>query len=143
MFPVFASFLPPTHIHLYLPTLLALSRAFNSTIIDERILELAGDLSEEHVSGAAGPAGAEGSAKWKDIGIWSESDWNFLVGKGLTSMGSCVLSIDTITFLILLADVPVGTNRVCPYHSACGSFFTSYRMHPQPPHTPIISKSGP
>ncbi|KAF7339947.1 hypothetical protein MVEN_01912400 [Mycena venus] len=94
MFPVFVSFLPPTHIHLYLPTLLAFSRAFNSTIIDERILELAGELSEEHVSGAAGLAGEDGGAKWKDIGIWAEADWNFLVGKGLTSM-----------------DVPVGTNR--------------------------------
>jgi proteasome activator subunit 4 len=88
MFPVFVSFFPPTHIHLYLPTLLAFSKAFNSTIIDERILELAGELSEEHVSGAAGPAGEEGGAKWKDIGIWSEADWNFLVGKGLTSMGT-------------------------------------------------------
>ncbi|KAJ7129977.1 hypothetical protein C8R43DRAFT_1025251 [Mycena crocata] len=94
MFPVLVSFLPPTHIHLYLPTLLAFCKAFNSTIIDERILELAGELSEEHVAGAAGPAGEEGGAKWKDIGIWSEGDWNFLVGKGLTSM-----------------DVPVGTNR--------------------------------
>ncbi|KAJ6604293.1 hypothetical protein DFH09DRAFT_1300536 [Mycena vulgaris] len=94
MFPVLVSFLPPTHIHLYLPTLLAFSKAFNSTIIDERILNLAGELSEEHVSGAAGPAGEQGGAKWKDIGIWSEADWNFLVGKGLTSM-----------------DVPVGTNR--------------------------------
>ncbi|KAF8213422.1 hypothetical protein K438DRAFT_1750713 [Mycena galopus ATCC 62051] len=94
MFPVFVSFFPPTHIHLYLPTLLAFAKAFNSTIIDERILELAGELSEEHVSGAAGLAGEEGGAKWKDIGIWSETDWNFLVGKGLTSM-----------------DVPVGTNR--------------------------------
>ncbi|KAJ7785950.1 hypothetical protein B0H16DRAFT_1488659 [Mycena metata] len=94
MFPVFVSFLPPTHIHLYLPTLLAFSKAFNSTIIDERVLELAGELSEEHVAGAAGPAGEEGGAKWKDIGIWSEADWNFLVGKGLTSM-----------------DVPVGQNR--------------------------------
>ncbi|KAJ7456643.1 hypothetical protein FB451DRAFT_1276697 [Mycena latifolia] len=94
MFPVLVSFLPPTHIHLYLPTLLAFSKAFNSTLIDERILELAGELSQEHVAGAAGPAGEEGGAKWKDIGIWSEADWNFLVGKGLTSM-----------------DVPVGTNR--------------------------------
>lgn len=94
MFPVLVSFLPPTHIHLYLPTLLAFSKAFNSTLIDERLLELAGELSQEHVSGAAGPAGEAGGAKWKDIGIWSETDWNFLVGKGLTSM-----------------DVPVGTNR--------------------------------
>ncbi|KAJ7462735.1 armadillo-type protein [Mycena galericulata] len=85
MFPVLVSFVPPTHIHLYLPTLLAFSKGFNSTIIDERILELAGELSEEHVSGAAGSAGEEGGAK---------PTWNFLVGKGLTSM-----------------DVPVGSNR--------------------------------
>ncbi|KAF7310620.1 hypothetical protein HMN09_00604800 [Mycena chlorophos] len=94
MFPVLTSFLPPTHIHLYLPTLLALARAFNSTIIDERLLELAGELSEEHVAGAAGPAGEEGGAKWKDIGIYSEADWSFIVGKGLTAM-----------------EVPVGSNR--------------------------------
>lgn len=95
MFPVLVSFLPPTHIHLYLPTLLVFSKAFNSTIIDERILELAGELSEEHVSGAAGPAAEEGGAKWKDIGIWSEADWNFLVGKGLTSMGWFILPLDS------------------------------------------------
>ncbi|KAJ6627278.1 hypothetical protein B0H10DRAFT_1780024 [Mycena sp. CBHHK59/15] len=94
MVPVLVSFLPPTHTHLYLPTLLALSSAFNSTIFDDRILDLAGNLSEEHVSGEAGPAGDEGGAKWKDIGIWSEADWNLLVGKGLSSM-----------------DVPVGTSR--------------------------------
>ncbi|KAF7306621.1 hypothetical protein MIND_00453500 [Mycena indigotica] len=94
MFPVLVSFLPPTHTHLYLPALLTLARSFNSTILDERLLELAGELSEEHVAGAAGPAGEEGGAKWKDIGIYTEADWNFIVGKGLTSM-----------------DVPVGSNR--------------------------------
>ncbi|KAF8187815.1 hypothetical protein K438DRAFT_1972516 [Mycena galopus ATCC 62051] len=47
--------------------------AFNSTIIDKRILELAGELYEEHILGAAGPAGEEGNAKWKDIEIWSET----------------------------------------------------------------------
>ncbi|KAJ7666470.1 hypothetical protein B0H17DRAFT_1162570 [Mycena rosella] len=100
MFPVLVSFLPPTHIHLYLPTLFAFSKAFNSTIIDERLLELAGNLSEEHVSGSAGPAGEEGGAKWKDIGIWSEVDWNFLVGKGLTSMGWYISPLKHCSFLM-------------------------------------------
>jgi hypothetical protein len=86
MMPVLVSFLPPTHTHLYLPTLLTFARSFNSAVIDDRILELAGDLSEEHVAGAAGPAGEEGGTKWKDIGIWSEADFNFLLGKGLGSM---------------------------------------------------------
>ncbi|KAJ7293229.1 hypothetical protein C8J57DRAFT_19449 [Mycena rebaudengoi] len=94
MMPVLVSFLPPTHTHLYLPTLLTFARSFNSAVIDDRILELAGDLSEEHVAGAAGPAGEEGGTKWKDIGIWSEADFNFLLGKGLGSM-----------------NVPVGSNR--------------------------------
>ncbi|KAF8162148.1 hypothetical protein K438DRAFT_1776039 [Mycena galopus ATCC 62051] len=47
--PGFCVFFPPTHIHLYLPTLLAFAKAFNSTIIDERILEFAGELYEEHI----------------------------------------------------------------------------------------------
>ncbi|KAJ7071512.1 hypothetical protein C8F01DRAFT_1110832 [Mycena amicta] len=94
MFPVLVSFLPPTHAQLYFPTLISFCKGFNSTILDERILELAGELSEEHVAGAAGPAGEEGGASWKDIGIYTEADWNFIVGKGLTSM-----------------DVPVGSNR--------------------------------
>ncbi|KAF7320019.1 hypothetical protein MKEN_00785900 [Mycena kentingensis (nom. inval.)] len=94
MFPVLVSFLPPTHTHRYLPTLFTLARAFNSTLLDERMLELVGELAEEHVAGTAGPAGEQGGAQWKDVGIYTEADWNFLVGKGLTSM-----------------DVPVGSNR--------------------------------
>ncbi|TFK76811.1 hypothetical protein BDN72DRAFT_829977 [Pluteus cervinus] len=86
MVPVFASFLPPTHIHLYVPTLFKLWEAFNSSAIDDRLLDVAGELSETHIAGKAGDAG-EGGAEWKDIGIWTQAQWDILVGKGLLSMG--------------------------------------------------------
>src|ERR1700734_3401711 len=86
MIPVITSFLPPTHTHLYIPALFKIWEAFNSAVIDDRLLDLAGELSEEHVAGKAGSAGSEGGAEWKDVGIWSEEEWTFLVGKGLGSM---------------------------------------------------------
>lgn len=85
MVPVLTSFMPPTHTHLYLPALFKFWEAFNSGVVDDRLMELCGDLSEEHVSGAFGDAG-EGGAVWKDVGIWTEDQWNTLVGKGLGSM---------------------------------------------------------
>ncbi|KAF9568547.1 hypothetical protein CPC08DRAFT_654918 [Agrocybe pediades] len=85
MIPVLTSFLPPTHTHLYLPALFKIWEAFNSGVIDDRLLELCGDLSEEHVAGKSGDAG-EGGAEWKDVGIWTEAEWNLLVGKGISSM---------------------------------------------------------
>ncbi|KAF9535499.1 hypothetical protein CPB83DRAFT_841859 [Crepidotus variabilis] len=84
--PILTSFLPPTHPHLYLPMFFTLWEAFNSNTIDDRILDLCGDLAEEHVSGTNGIAGPEGGAAWKDVGIWTEAQWNTIVGKGLSSM---------------------------------------------------------
>ncbi|EIN13635.1 hypothetical protein PUNSTDRAFT_94829 [Punctularia strigosozonata HHB-11173 SS5] len=86
--PVITSFLPPTHTSTYLPVLFRLWEAFNSSVIDERMLELVGDLSEEHVAGVTTASGGtrEGGAEWKDVGIWSETDWTMLVGKSLGSM---------------------------------------------------------
>lgn len=86
MIPVILSFVPPTHTHLYLPFLLKLWEAFNSSILDDRLLDLSGNLSQEHVSGPFGTAGTEGGAQWKDVGIWSQAEWGLLVSKGLTSM---------------------------------------------------------
>lgn len=86
MIPVLTSFLPPSHTHLYLPALFKLWEAFNSSVMDDRLLELAGDLAEEHVASVDGVFGSEGGAKWKEVGIWSEEQWNLLVGKGLASM---------------------------------------------------------
>ena len=90
MVPVLTSFLPPTHTHLYLPALFKIWEAFNSGVIDDRLLEMCGELSEDHVSGTAGDAG-QGGAPWKDIGIWTESQWATLVGKSLGSISSCLL----------------------------------------------------
>jgi proteasome activator subunit 4 len=86
MIPVLTSFLPPTQKHLYLPALFKLWEAFNSSAVDDRLLELAGELSEEHVSGTSGRVGGEDGAHWKDVGLWTEVQWDFLVGKGLGSM---------------------------------------------------------
>ncbi|KAF8922284.1 armadillo-type protein [Mucidula mucida] len=85
MIPVITSFLPPSHTNLYLPALFKIWEGFNSSLIDDRFLHLAGHLSEEHVSGLSGDAG-EGGAKWKDVGIWCETEWDILVSKGLGSM---------------------------------------------------------
>lgn len=100
MIPVLTSFLPPTHTHLYLPALFKLWEAFNSSVMDDRLLELAGSLSEEHVAGLSGTAGEDGGAKWKEIGIWSESEWKFLIGKGLGSMSRSFPTM-TISQLII------------------------------------------
>ncbi|THV06075.1 hypothetical protein K435DRAFT_712109 [Dendrothele bispora CBS 962.96] len=85
MIPVLTSFLPPTYPHLYMPALFKVWEAFNSAVLDDRLLELAGELSQEHVSGPSGDH-PESKAKWKDVGIWSEVEWNTLVSKGLGSM---------------------------------------------------------
>jgi proteasome activator subunit 4 len=93
MLPVITSFLPPSHTHLYLPSLFKIWEAFNSSVIDDRLLDLAGELSEEHVAGQAGLAGEEGGAVWKDVGIWSEAEWRVLLGKGLESMSPSSLFV--------------------------------------------------
>ncbi|KAG5350853.1 hypothetical protein C0989_009023 [Termitomyces sp. Mn162] len=84
--PVMTSFLPPTHMHLYIPALFKIWEAFNSSVIDDRILELAGLLSEEHISGNSIDAGDKGDTQWKDVGIWTHAEWQVLIGKGLNSM---------------------------------------------------------
>ncbi|KAK7468647.1 Proteasome activator BLM10 [Stygiomarasmius scandens] len=83
--PILTSFLPPTSPHLYMPALFKIWEAFNSAVLDDRLLELAGELSQEHVSGPFGDD-TEDRAKWKDVGIWSETEWKMLVSKGLGSM---------------------------------------------------------
>lgn len=85
MIPVMTSFLPLTHTHIYIPMLFKLWEAFNSSIINDWLLELCGDLSEEHVAGKAGDAG-EGGAEFKDVGIWTEEQWTLLMNKTLGSM---------------------------------------------------------
>lgn len=113
MVPVLTSFLPPSRPHLYLPVVFKLWEAFNSFAMDDRFLELAGNLAEEHVAGKVGNFGEQGGAQWKDVGIWSEQEWNLLVSKGFESM--CRL---LTTYLLhphssrSSPDVPVGKSRV-------------------------------
>lgn len=68
-----------------MPALFSFWEAFNSTKLDDRLIELVGELSEEHIAGTAGP---EGSVAWKDVGIWSSKQWTVLVGKALGSMSA-------------------------------------------------------
>lgn len=111
MIPVITSFLPPTHTHLYLPSLFKLWEGFNSSVMDDRLLDLAGELSEEHVAGASGDAGEEGGAQWKDIGMWSQEEWTVLVGKGLGSMSMFPIIQHRIVDTNHIIDVPVGATR--------------------------------
>lgn len=85
MIPVMTSFLPATNPHLYMPTFFRLWEAFNSSIIDDRLLDLCGALSEEFVAGKSGDAG-ETAPEYKDVGIWTETEWTVLIGKALNSM---------------------------------------------------------
>ncbi|KAK7058314.1 Proteasome activator BLM10 [Paramarasmius palmivorus] len=83
MIPVLTSFLPPRNFRSYIPPLFKIWEAFNSSVLDDRLLELAGDLSKENLVGRASE-----SVEWKDVGIWTDSEWNTLVGKGLGSMNA-------------------------------------------------------
>ncbi|KAF7784715.1 hypothetical protein Agabi119p4_880 [Agaricus bisporus var. burnettii] len=86
MTAVITSFLPQTHADSYLPAIFKIWEGFNSAFIDERFMELAGDLSRDHVSGPEGQYGNDGTAQWKDVGIWSNEQWNLLASKGLNMM---------------------------------------------------------
>lgn len=89
MVPVLTSFLPMRCVDQYLPALFTIFESFNSHIIDARMIELAGELAEEHVAGLAGDAGEQGMC-WRDVGIWTQDQWTFLVGKCLGNMsGFC------------------------------------------------------
>ena len=48
---------------------------------------MCGELSEEHVSAPIPSEGEDPGMAWKDVGIWSQAQWNILVGKGLSLMG--------------------------------------------------------
>ncbi|KAI0034963.1 hypothetical protein K488DRAFT_83562 [Vararia minispora EC-137] len=84
--PVMASFLPVRRPGLYIPMLFKIWEVSNSNIVDDRMIELVGSLAETHVAGAAGDTGPKDSERWKDVGIWTENQWSFLVGKALASM---------------------------------------------------------
>ena len=74
-----------------MPLIFKLWEAFNSSVIDDRFVDLCGELAEEHIVGQFGDAGIEGTAEWKAVGIWSEVEWTFLIGKALGSMSEFLL----------------------------------------------------
>lgn len=87
MLPVIVSFLPPYSVQSYIPALFAIWGSLNSSVADDRMLELVASLSEEHVAGEFNDDGGPGtSAKWQDVGLWTHEQWTFLMGKCLSSM---------------------------------------------------------
>lgn len=50
------------------------------------MIEFTAELAEEHVSGLTDSYGEEGAAPWRDVGIWSETQWGFLMAKCLGSL---------------------------------------------------------
>ncbi|KAF9270517.1 hypothetical protein L218DRAFT_889040 [Marasmius fiardii PR-910] len=79
MVPVLTAFLPPKDCRTYIPALFKVWQAFNSSVLDDRLLELAGELAQEHVTGSEG-------VRWNDVGIWTAAEWDLLIGKALGSM---------------------------------------------------------
>ncbi|KAL0565845.1 hypothetical protein V5O48_016172 [Marasmius crinis-equi] len=101
--PVLTSFLPLSRI--YIPALFKIWQAFDSSTLDDRLLELAGKLSREHVTGTEG-------VQWKDVGIWSEAEWELLIGKALGSM-----------------NVPVGIARVSSTTAGHADYMSNIPSH--------------
>ena len=93
MVPVLTSFLPPAHAHLYLPACFTIWKAFNSSLLDDRFMEICGEISEEHVSVPVLSDSQDRGMVWKDVGVWSQAQWNILVGKGLSSMGGSSIMV--------------------------------------------------
>ncbi|KAF8682453.1 hypothetical protein RHS04_02581 [Rhizoctonia solani] len=85
MIIVITSFISPSHPDIYLPALFKIWEAFNSTVVDDRLIHVMGNLAEEHCAGKDGRWG-EGSTERRDIGIFTEQQWTLLMSKCLGSM---------------------------------------------------------
>ena len=92
MTPVLTSFLPPSNADGYIPMLFSIWEAFNSNIVDDRLIDFFGELAEDHVSGKSGFFGDSGVG-WKDVGIWTHSQWTLLMSKCLGSMSTFCLDM--------------------------------------------------
>ncbi|CEL52206.1 Proteasome activator complex subunit 4 OS=Xenopus laevis GN=psme4 PE=2 SV=1 [Rhizoctonia solani AG-1 IB] len=85
MIIVITSFISPSHPDIYLPALFKIWEAFNSTVVDDRLIHVMGNLAEEHCAGKDGRWG-EGSTERRDTGIFTEQQWTLLMSKCLGSM---------------------------------------------------------
>ena len=91
------------------------------------MIELMGNLAEEHVSGLAGRLGREGAIEWRDVGIWSEKQWVFMTGKCLGAMSEIRSVVPCNVVNSVTSDVPVGGAKVCSgtrrVLAQCSDFF--------------------
>lgn len=111
------TFLPLTHPQYYLPMMFRVWESINSYMYDERMLHMISKLTEVHVDPTVsdpkriselpddevsegehrpqwdGIGPVPGHGQWqglyKDVGIFTEHEWNFLMCKCLASMGKC------------------------------------------------------
>jgi proteasome activator subunit 4 len=60
-------------------------------VVDERMLEIMGNLAVEHVAGRESERHYGSDVEWQDIGIFAEAQWTVLVGKCLGSFSKSVL----------------------------------------------------
>ena len=109
------TFLPLSHPQYYLPMMFRVWESINSYMYDERMLSMISKLTEMHVDPTAsdpkilsqlpddeisegehrpqwaetspGPSFGQWQGLYKDIGIFTEHQWNFLMCKCLASMG--------------------------------------------------------
>ncbi|KAG8934508.1 hypothetical protein FRC01_002240 [Tulasnella sp. 417] len=86
MFTVLAAFLPASHAHKYLPFMFKSWEAFHSYKIEDSMISQFAALSVAHVAGTASEYGPEGSLPWKDVGIYSEKEWDMIMRACLASM---------------------------------------------------------
>ncbi|KAG8737973.1 hypothetical protein FRC10_007440 [Ceratobasidium sp. 414] len=87
MILVITSFISPSHPGVYMPALFKIWEAFNSTVLDDRLIHVMGNLAEEHCAGKQG-RWAEGGAERRSVGIFTEQEWVLLMSKCLGSMES-------------------------------------------------------
>ncbi|VDB99350.1 unnamed protein product [Peniophora sp. CBMAI 1063] len=80
---ILISFLPLDKANAYLPALFKIWEVTNSTILDDRMVELIGALSQEHV---AADGSIEGDVVWKDVGMWTHAQWRTVANKALGSV---------------------------------------------------------
>lgn len=112
------TFLPQSHPQSYLPMLFRLWQSINSYNYDERMLQFLSELAETHVDPTVSDpkrikdvpddarSEGEGRPEWakddlkhdarmkwggvyKDVGIFTEQEWQHLMCKCLASMGGC------------------------------------------------------
>jgi proteasome activator subunit 4 len=132
------TFLPQSHPQSYLPMLFRLWESINSYMYDERMLQFLAQLAEMHVEPAISDpkkideipddARSENESRpnwskndlsstgiwtgiYKDVGIFSDYDWHFIMCKCLASMGWCLFKSHSIY---------ISLNVITTRNSTCG-----------------------